>query len=478
MSVPSSGHRVDAPSRWHPWNQPARTRWKSPAERGTGRDPLQRDRAYPGAWHGRATSGRRPRRDPGVPHHPPGQDHPRAGRAARLRRRPPAGAGPAPRGGRRSWPGSAPSTTPGSSAATPPASPTACSTRSPTPCSSTTPNARTCSTCSAPPATHPPPRRRPAAQQSGPRVQRILDSMTGTPAFVLNGRLDILAANALGRALYSPVYADPARPANNARFVFLDPHAHRVLPRLGQGRRRHRRHAARRSRPRPLRPAPVGPDRASCPPAATTSASAGPPTTSGSTPPASSSSTTRSSATSTCPSSPSRLARRPRPEPAHLHRRARFALARRTEPARQLGHQPSARQPSEPARQRPAGPAARPRTRHAQRIRFPARRSLRAELRGSHPRACRTRRPGCGPSRSGWKRRTSLVVVDRATAQVIGSPSSPGLAPSRSRARPNPPSPAAGGPVGRRPDMPVRPKACRGELDRRGAHRRDETQTG
>ena len=49
--------------------------------------------------------------------------------------------------------------------------------------------------------------------------------MALTPAFVLNGRLDILAANDLGVALYSPVYADPARPANNARFVFLDPNA-------------------------------------------------------------------------------------------------------------------------------------------------------------------------------------------------------------------------------------------------------------
>jgi transcriptional regulator with XRE-family HTH domain len=70
-----------------------------------------------------------------------------------------------------------------------------------------------------------PPRRRPARQRVRPTVQRILDSMTGAPAFVLNGRLDILAANDLGVALYSPVYADPARPANNARFVFLDPQA-------------------------------------------------------------------------------------------------------------------------------------------------------------------------------------------------------------------------------------------------------------
>jgi transcriptional regulator with XRE-family HTH domain len=70
-----------------------------------------------------------------------------------------------------------------------------------------------------------PPRRRPAPQRVRPAVQRIIDSMTGTPAFVLNGRLDILTANDLGRALFSPVYADPVRPANTARFVFLDPHA-------------------------------------------------------------------------------------------------------------------------------------------------------------------------------------------------------------------------------------------------------------
>jgi transcriptional regulator with XRE-family HTH domain len=70
-----------------------------------------------------------------------------------------------------------------------------------------------------------PPRRRPAPQPVRPAVQRVLDSMRGTPAFVLNGRLDILAANALGHALYSPIYADPIRPPNNARFIFLDPQA-------------------------------------------------------------------------------------------------------------------------------------------------------------------------------------------------------------------------------------------------------------
>jgi hypothetical protein len=69
------------------------------------------------------------------------------------------------------------------------------------------------------------PRRWPAPQRVRPTVQRVLDSMSGTPAFVLNRRLDILTANDLGFALYSPIYAGPARPPSNARFIFLDPHA-------------------------------------------------------------------------------------------------------------------------------------------------------------------------------------------------------------------------------------------------------------
>ena len=77
-------------------------------------------------------------------------------------------------------------------------------------------------------------RRRPPAQQVRPSVTRVLDLMADVPAFVNNGRGDVLAANPLMQALY----------------------------------------------------------------AATTSGSAGPPTTYGCTAPASSSSATRSSATS------------------------------------------------------------------------------------------------------------------------------------------------------------------------------------
>jgi len=69
-----------------------------------------------------------------------------------------------------------------------------------------------------------PPRRPAAREQVRSTVQRVLDSMVGTPAFVLNGRHDILGANALGRALFSPIYADPVGP-NSARFTFLDPRA-------------------------------------------------------------------------------------------------------------------------------------------------------------------------------------------------------------------------------------------------------------
>ncbi len=67
--------------------------------------------------------------------------------------------------------------------------------------------------------------RRPTRQGARPSVQRILDSMTGTPALVQNGRLDILYANQLGSALFSEIFRDPVSPANAARYVFLDPRA-------------------------------------------------------------------------------------------------------------------------------------------------------------------------------------------------------------------------------------------------------------
>jgi hypothetical protein len=54
--------------------------------------------------------------------------------------------------------------------------------------------------------------------------------MTALPAIVLNARLDLLAANRLAVALYSPAYDDPSRPVNLARFCFLNPNATALYP--------------------------------------------------------------------------------------------------------------------------------------------------------------------------------------------------------------------------------------------------------
>jgi len=97
---------------------------------------------------------------------------------------------------------------------------------SPLPCSWMRPNGPTCSTrpaANATPAARAP--RRPARQQVRLGVQRILDAMTTVPAYVRNARLDILAADQLGRALFSPIFDSPAQtrgPAIPARFLFLD----------------------------------------------------------------------------------------------------------------------------------------------------------------------------------------------------------------------------------------------------------------
>jgi transcriptional regulator with XRE-family HTH domain len=77
-------------------------------------------------------------------------------------------------------------------------------------------------------------RRRGPAAQVRSTMLRILEGMTEVPAMVNNGRLDVLAANLLARALFAPVFADPARPAgqtvNHARFTFISPSAPQFWP--------------------------------------------------------------------------------------------------------------------------------------------------------------------------------------------------------------------------------------------------------
>jgi transcriptional regulator with XRE-family HTH domain len=62
-------------------------------------------------------------------------------------------------------------------------------------------------------------------QQVRPNVQQLIDTMRDVPVFVQNGRLDAVATNRLGAALFSEMFVMPQRPMNAARFVFLDPRA-------------------------------------------------------------------------------------------------------------------------------------------------------------------------------------------------------------------------------------------------------------
>ncbi|MBT0771478.1 helix-turn-helix domain-containing protein [Kineosporia sp. J2-2] len=64
-------------------------------------------------------------------------------------------------------------------------------------------------------------RRRAPAAAVRPAVRWALDNITGGPAFVRNGRLDVLAENALFRGLYWDAYQLRERPLNLARLTFL-----------------------------------------------------------------------------------------------------------------------------------------------------------------------------------------------------------------------------------------------------------------
>lgn len=64
--------------------------------------------------------------------------------------------------------------------------------------------------------------RRQPAREVDASIQQILNGMVGIPAFVQNGRLDIVAANDLGRALYSEAYKESSGQLNYARFVFFN----------------------------------------------------------------------------------------------------------------------------------------------------------------------------------------------------------------------------------------------------------------
>jgi transcriptional regulator with XRE-family HTH domain len=72
------------------------------------------------------------------------------------------------------------------------------------------------------------PRRRATMQWTAhPSLQWTLDAVTAGPAFVCNGRMDLLATNQLARAFHCDLRTTDRRPANLARYAFLDPAARR-----------------------------------------------------------------------------------------------------------------------------------------------------------------------------------------------------------------------------------------------------------
>jgi transcriptional regulator with XRE-family HTH domain len=118
------------------------------------------------------------------------------------------------------------------------------------------------------------PRRRGGKQWTPhPSLQWALDAVTAGPAFVRNGRMDVLATNQLARAFFCDLHTTTQqRPPNLARHTFLDPAARRFYVDWDQ---------AADMTVAVLRTEAGRAWSASCPPAATSSAPAGAPTTSG-----------------------------------------------------------------------------------------------------------------------------------------------------------------------------------------------------
>ena len=80
------------------------------------------------------------------------------------------------------------------------------------------------------PVARPPRRRNPRTWTPHPGLQWALDAVVAGPAFVRNGRMDVLGTNLLGRAFYDDVYAMGDQVPNLARFCFLADSAHRFYP--------------------------------------------------------------------------------------------------------------------------------------------------------------------------------------------------------------------------------------------------------
>lgn len=77
---------------------------------------------------------------------------------------------------------------------------------------------------------HPSRRRTARKTQLTAGMQQTIDAMSTVPVFVQNGRLDAVATNQLGLALFSEMFDGTRPPVNAARFVFLNPKAQTFYP--------------------------------------------------------------------------------------------------------------------------------------------------------------------------------------------------------------------------------------------------------
>lgn len=80
------------------------------------------------------------------------------------------------------------------------------------------------------PVARPPRRRNSTSYVPHQSLQWALDAVTAGPAFVRNGRMDLLAVNPSARAFYKDCYDMPGEAPNIARFTFLDDRAHEFYP--------------------------------------------------------------------------------------------------------------------------------------------------------------------------------------------------------------------------------------------------------
>lgn len=62
-----------------------------------------------------------------------------------------------------------------------------------------------------------------------PELQRLLDTMCTIPAYIANGRNDIVAWNLLARGFYAPMFDVQPEPPNGPRFMFLHEEAARAF---------------------------------------------------------------------------------------------------------------------------------------------------------------------------------------------------------------------------------------------------------